>query len=79
MTTCSHTTIVLLPERKNILRCLHCHLTIRAEELGGSYCPECYEADGNKKYDFEKTETKEPETDRYRCENCGAIIESEKQ
>jgi rubredoxin len=53
-------------------------LTIRAEELGDSYCPECYEADGNKKYDFEKIETKEPETDRYRCEKCGAIIESKK-
>ena len=79
MTTCSHTTIVLLPEKKNILRCLHCHLAIRAEELGDSYCPECYEADGNKRYDFEKIEVKEAETDRYRCEDCGAIIESEKQ
>ena len=79
MNPCSHKTLVLLPEQKNILRCLHCHLTIKAEELGGSYCPECYESEGNKKYDFKEIEVKKTETDRYRCEDCGAIIESKRQ
>ena len=77
MTSCNHSKLVLLPEKKNLLRCRHCHLQIKADELGGNHCPECFEADGNKRYDFEEVAVKETGTDRYRCEKCGAIIESD--
>jgi len=77
MTSCDHSQLVLLPEKKNMLRCRHCHLTISPDELGKGYCPECYEADGRKQYDFEAIAPEETETARYRCEGCGVIIESE--
>jgi predicted RNA-binding Zn-ribbon protein involved in translation (DUF1610 family) len=67
--------LVLIPEEKNKLRCRHCHLVISPEELQGSYCPECYEAHGKKRHDFEEIETGENEKTRYRCEDCGVVIE----
>ena len=77
MTSCSHSTLTLLPQQKNRMRCRHCHLTIRADELGDSYCPECFEAEGQKRYEFEEVAAVESGTSRYRCEECGVIIESE--
>ncbi len=77
MTSCRHMNLVLLPNEKNRLRCRHCHLTISADELQGSYCPECYEASGRKLYDFEEIEAGEQEKTRYRCEQCGVVIETE--
>jgi Zn finger protein HypA/HybF involved in hydrogenase expression len=77
MTDCTHNTLELLPEKKSRLRCRHCHLTITAAELGGSYCPECFEIHSQKRYDFDKIKTKESGPARYRCEACGVIIESE--
>lgn len=76
MTLCSHSVIVLLPEKKNMMRCKHCHLTIRADELRESYCPECFEVNGAKRYDFEEVVAVETGIARYRCEQCGVIIES---
>jgi Zn finger protein HypA/HybF involved in hydrogenase expression len=76
MTTCRHMNLVLIPEEKNKLRCRHCHLVITPEELQGSYCPECYEAYGQKRSDFEEIEAGENEKTRYRCEDCGVIIEA---
>ena len=76
MTSCEHGRLVLLPEKKNMLRCRQCHLTISPDELGDSYCPECYEIQGRKQYDFEEMAPEETETARYRCEGCGVIIES---
>ncbi len=76
MASCDHQNLMLLPE-KNRLRCQRCHLTIKAEELDGNYCPECLEIDGKKRYDFEDIATIKPGTVRYRCEGCGIIIESE--
>ncbi len=73
MTTCRHANLLLLAENKNRLRCTHCHLTIKAEEIGGDYCPECYESQGKRRYDFE--EVKNEGAVRYRCEECGAMIE----
>jgi len=72
--------LVLLPDEKNKLRCRHCHLVIAPDELQGGYCPECYEAHGKKQYDFEEIEAGENgenEKTRYRCEDCGVIIEVE--
>ena len=74
--SCNHSNLELLPERKKTLRCRHCHLTMAAEEIGDAYCPECFEASGNKRYDFEEIATPGTNIARYRCEECGAIIES---
>ncbi len=76
MTSCDHSTLILLPDKENMLRCRHCHLKIKPDELGESYCPECFEVDGSKRYDFEEIAAAAAEIDRYRCEDCGAIIES---
>jgi hypothetical protein len=76
MGICHHDTLELLPERKASLRCRHCHLTIAAEELGGGFCPECFETSGTKRYEFEEMAATEGGGARYRCEECGAIIES---
>lgn len=76
MTSCKHSQLVLLAEnKKSRLRCRHCHLTISPEELTEGYCPECFEIDGKKRYDFEKLEVKKSQITKYRCEKCGIIIE----
>jgi rubrerythrin len=77
MISCNHSELELLPEKKNRLRCRHCHLSIEADELGDGYCPECFEMQGKKRYDFEEMDTVETGTARYRCEECGIIIETE--
>ena len=77
MTSCTHNTLLLLPAKKSRLKCRHCHLTITAAELGDSFCPECYEIHSEKRYDFDEMDAEKPGTARYRCEECGVIIESE--
>ena len=74
MTACKHSTLELLPERKSTLRCKRCHLTMSADDLGGGYCPECFDSAGVKQYDFESVSTGSSNVVRYRCEECGAII-----
>ncbi|MBI5057076.1 MAG: hypothetical protein HZB61_10725 [Nitrospirae bacterium] len=76
MTSCKHSNLVLLPAAKNMLRCRRCHLTIKADELGKSFCPECFETHNEKRYDFEEIEVNETGISKYRCEDCGVIIES---
>jgi len=76
MTSCKHSTLELIPERKSTLRCRRCHLTISAEELGDGYCPECFDSTGAKQYDFESVENTARNLVRYRCEECGVIITS---
>lgn len=76
MTSCKHSTLELLPERKSALRCRHCHLTISADELGDGCCPECFDGSGVKYYDFESVTNTAVGDVRYRCEECGAIIAS---
>jgi transposase-like protein len=51
-------------------------LTIIVDELGEGYCPECFEIDGKRRYEFEEIKAEERNTARYRCEDCGAVIES---
>lgn len=77
MNECLHKNLVLIKESADKLRCQHCHLTIAAEELGDGYCPECYEETGRKRTDFEKVESNSQELTRYRCEDCGVIIQTE--
>jgi rubrerythrin len=75
MDSCRHLHLVLLPQAANKLRCRHCHLTITAEELNNGYCPECYHTHGRKNSDFEEVETSGDGKTRYRCEECGVIID----
>jgi hypothetical protein len=51
-------------------------LTIRSDELGKNFCPECFESRGEKRYDFEEIVEASTGTQKYRCEDCGVIIES---
>jgi hypothetical protein len=74
MPRCKHETLVLLAPASKKRRCRHCHLTIGEEELDKGYCPECYEAYGVKRRDFEAIEADEKADSRYSCEKCGAII-----
>jgi len=74
MNDCKHANLELLPERKSTVRCKHCHLTISADELGDSYCPECFDREGVKNYQFETLASSDSNAARYRCEECGAII-----
>jgi hypothetical protein len=75
MSQCSHKTLTLLQERGERLRCKRCHLVISAKELAGGCCPECYAEGGERHYDFEPVAAKEEEITKYRCEQCGAVIE----
>ena len=77
MTSSSHNTLELLPEKKSRLQCRHCHLTITSVELGDNFCPECYEIHNEKRYDFNELGAEKFGPARYRCEECGVIIESE--
>jgi predicted RNA-binding Zn-ribbon protein involved in translation (DUF1610 family) len=76
MDACSHHNLVQLPKPGNKLRCRHCHLTIKADELRQDFCPECFDKNGDKRYDFETIDAEEPAITQYRCEDCGVIIEN---
>ena len=76
MTSCQHLQLVLLPEKHDRIRCRHCHLTLTADELPSRYCPECFETTRIKRYDFEEIVTVATGRARYRCEECGIIVES---
>jgi predicted RNA-binding Zn-ribbon protein involved in translation (DUF1610 family) len=75
MTSCGHQELILIPSPGKKLQCRHCQLTIDEEELAGGHCPECFEAFGIRRRDFEPVGDDEDRT-RYRCENCGAVIEA---
>ncbi len=77
MTICNHSKLTLLPEEASRLLCRVCHLTIKADELGDGFCPECFEMHGKKQYDFEEVEAEQTGIARYRCEECGITIECE--
>ncbi len=76
MPPCPHLNLMLLETPAPRMRCRHCHLTIRADELNGGYCPECYETDGRRRYDFETLAPRDAVV-RYRCEDCGILIAAE--
>nr|CBX27545.1 unknown protein [uncultured Desulfobacterium sp.] len=75
MDNCKHKHLVLLPQQSSRLRCVHCHLTIKADELEDGYCPECFEAKKQKYYDFEEVKSSHNAATIYRCESCGIMIE----
>ncbi len=72
---CRHRRLHLVTGDPARLRCRKCHLTIRVEELSAEFCPECFEKDGVKRNDFEKIEIREKGSYKYRCEDCGIMIE----
>ena len=74
MNACSHRNLLLIPAAAQRVRCRHCHLTIAAEELGDGPCPECLEATGQRRTDFEAVAAPRTAAVQYRCEDCGAII-----
>lgn len=76
MSACKHLQLVLLREQKNRLRCRYCHLTIHADELTSRYCPECFESSQTKRYDFDAVPEVTDGIARYRCEDCGVMIEA---
>lgn len=77
MSECKHQNLVFLAPPKDRIRCRHCHLTLKRDELTKRYCPECYEAEGIRRSDFEEVE--EPKTDKvqYSCEDCGLLISTD--
>ncbi len=77
MSDCLHKNLTLIKERADKVRCKTCHLTITLEELGKNYCPECYDATGKKRYDFEKITLNPSNVSQYRCEDCGITIKTE--
>jgi predicted RNA-binding Zn-ribbon protein involved in translation (DUF1610 family) len=74
MNPCMHTHITVIRENAPRLRCRHCHLTIKADELADGYCPECFEAQGRKRDDFESVDSPHGPKVRFRCEDCGAWL-----
>lgn len=75
MDSCPHRRLLVLPPERRSLRCQHCHLRLKPEELTGGCCPECLETSGVRRRDFEEIEPDESGPARYRCEDCGALIE----
>lgn len=75
MSECTHKTLTLLQQRGDRLRCRECHLVISANELDGGFCPECYAVRGERNRDFEPLAVEQDGVIRYRCEQCGALIE----
>ena len=75
MSSCPHRELILLPQEKEKLRCRHCHLVIRIDELGEGYCPECFEETGERRREFDEVKQTEGEATRYRCAACGMVIE----
>ena len=73
MEFCRHTTLVLAPVQPK-LRCRTCHLSLSTEELGDSFCPECFEANGQRNYDFEDVEDESSGRPTYFCEDCGSQV-----
>jgi hypothetical protein len=76
MSSCSHTTLELLPEPAGRVRCRHCHLTLPRDDVKDGFCPECFDTSGLKRYEFEELVEEKSGVARYRCEECGIIIQS---
>lgn len=70
MNACKHRNLLLLPAPKDRIRCRHCHLTIKRDELTGRFCPECYERTGIKRNNFEEAVDTGPAKVQYMCEDC---------
>ena len=74
MGQCPHKHLLVVTEASERLRCRRCHLTIKPEEVMDGCCPECYEQTGRRYDDFERINIAEQAATRYRCEQCGAMM-----
>lgn len=74
MNDCVHAVLWLLPPPPPKLRCRHCDLRISEDELAGGACPECLEATGRRRREFEPVTPDERDGARYRCEACGLLV-----
>lgn len=74
MPRCRHRHLTLLAPSGKRLKCRHCHLTLKPDELEGGYCPECFEVDGKRRYDFDEIVGADTGLTRYRCEACGLVV-----
>ncbi len=63
-----------MPQEMIKIRCENCHLTIKKDEIGDGFCPECYEKDGKKRYDFEELVPEKSSEIKYSCEDCGYVV-----
>ena len=79
MSDCRHQRLVLLEADGTKLRCRHCHLTIEEDELSQGSCPECLHVNGIRRSDFDRVEPEGKGETRYRCEDCGTIVETTPQ
>lgn len=70
MDTCRHRNLVLVTPPKDRIRCRHCHLTLKRDELKNGYCPECYATTGVRRFDFEEVAATPSDKVQYRCEDC---------
>lgn len=77
MSNCTHRNLLLITQPKNRIRCRHCHLTLKPDELKQRWCPECYESSGKKRTDFEEVIEAKSSGAAYLCEDCGAFISVE--
>ena len=77
MMLCRHNNLLLIKKSGKRLRCRHCYLTIRSDELESNFCPECQENDGIRRMDFEEIVESESDDYTYRCEECGILIKFE--
>ncbi len=74
MDECRHANILIINQNTDRVRCRHCHLTIKAEDLDDGYCPECFSERGIRRSDFEKIVSVDKAPAQYRCEDCGAML-----
>src|SRR5688500_2847853 len=72
---CRHHHLLLLPPAPTRVRCQACHLTIAVDELSYGYCPECFEVRGQERSAFEDVPEVNTSPGRYRCEDCGVVID----
>ena len=78
MQACRHQRLTLLmPSTEVRLRCRRCHLTLAEDEAAGGPCPECLEATGVRRADYERVEITTRQTARARCEDCGLLMDAE--
>ena len=75
MDECRHEILELLPAPASKVRCRHCHLSIAEDELGGGPCPECLEATGRRRREFEPVADAGDVAPVYRCEACGLRVD----
>ncbi|MEJ2154471.1 MAG: hypothetical protein P8X96_03995 [Desulfobacteraceae bacterium] len=74
MQKCRHAHLIVIRDVGQRLRCRFCHLTLKPDELVHGYCPECFESAGQKRDAFDEVPKSGQGETRYRCEDCGVVL-----